>query len=33
MIVCFCHVTYEVQSESTLYSELPECQGTPGQFG
>ena len=26
--VCYYHVTYEVQSESTLYS-LPECQGTP----
>ena len=26
MAVCYYHVTYEVQSESTLYS-LPECQG------
>ena len=26
--VCYYHVTYEFQSESTLYS-LPECQGTP----
>ena len=26
--VCYFHVTYEVQSESTLHS-LPECQGTP----
>ena len=26
--VCYCHVTYEFQSESTL-SSLPECQGTP----
>ena len=28
LLVCYYHVTYEVQSESTLYS-LPECQGTP----
>ena len=27
-IVCYCRVTHEFQSESTLYS-LPECQGTP----
>ena len=27
MTVCYYHVTYEFQSESTLYS-LPECQGT-----
>ena len=26
--VWYYHVTYEIQSESTLYS-LPECQGTP----
>ena len=26
--VCYYHVTYEIQSESTLHS-LPECQGTP----
>ena len=26
--VCYYHVTYEFQSESTPYS-LPECQGTP----
>ena len=26
--VCYYHVMYEFQSESTLYS-LPECQGTP----
>ena len=25
---CYYHVTYEFQSESTVYS-LPECQGTP----
>ena len=25
--VCYYHITYEFQSESTLYS-LPECQGT-----
>ena len=28
LTVCYYHVTYEFQSESTLYS-LPECQGTP----
>ena len=28
LAVCYYHVTYEFQSESTLYS-LPECQGTP----
>ena len=28
LTVCYCHVTYEYQSESTLYSS-PECQGTP----
>ena len=28
LTVCYYHVTYELQSESTLYS-LPECQGTP----
>ena len=28
IIVCYYHVTYEFQSESTLYS-LPECHGTP----
>ena len=28
MIVCYYHVTYEFQSESTLYS-LSECPGTP----
>ena len=28
MTVCYYHVTYEFQSESTLYN-LPECQGTP----
>ena len=28
MAVCYYHVTYEFQSESTLYS-LPECEGTP----
>ena len=27
MTVCYYHVTYEFQSESTLYS-LPECQGS-----
>ena len=26
--VCYYHVTYEFQSESTLYS-VPECQGIP----
>ena len=26
--LCYYHVTYEFQCESTLYS-LPECQGTP----
>ena len=26
--VCYYHVTYEFQSESTLHS-LPECHGTP----
>ena len=25
---CYYHVTYQFQSESTLYG-LPECQGTP----
>ena len=28
LTVCYYHVTYEFQSESTLYS-LPECEGTP----
>ena len=28
LTVCYYHVTYEFQSESTLLS-LPECQGTP----
>ena len=28
LTVCYYHITYEFQSESTLYS-LPECQGTP----
>ena len=28
LTVCYYHVTYEFQSESTLYN-LPECQGTP----
>ena len=28
LTVCCYHVTYEFQSESTVYS-LPECQGTP----
>ena len=28
LTVCYYHVTYKFQSESTLYS-LPECQGTP----
>ena len=28
LTVCYYHVTYEFQSESSLYS-LPECQGTP----
>ena len=28
LTVCYYHVTYEFQSDSTLYS-LPECQGTP----
>ena len=28
LTVCYYHVTYEFQSESTFYS-LPECQGTP----
>ena len=28
LTVLYYHVTYEFQSESTLYS-LPECQGTP----
>ena len=28
LTVCYYQVTYEFQSESTLYS-LPECQGTP----
>ena len=28
LTICYYHVTYEFQSESTLYS-LPECQGTP----
>ena len=28
LTVCYYHVTYEFQSESTLYG-LPECQGTP----
>ena len=28
MLLCYCHVMYEFQSESTPYS-LPECQGTP----
>ena len=28
MTVCYYHVTYEFQSELTLYS-VPECQGTP----
>ena len=27
LTVCYYHVTYGFQSESTLYS-LPECQGT-----
>ena len=27
MTVCYYHVTYESESEFTLYS-LPECQGT-----
>ena len=26
--VCYYHVTYEFQSEST-FNSLPECQGTP----
>ena len=29
LTVCYYHVTYEFQSELTLYS-LPECQATPG---
>ena len=28
LTLCFYHVMYEFQTESTLYS-LPECQGTP----
>ena len=28
LTVCYYHVTYEVQSESTHYSS-PECQGAP----
>ena len=28
LTVCYYHVTYKFQSESTLYS-LPECLGTP----
>ena len=28
LTVCYYHVTYEFQSESTLHS-LSECQGTP----
>ena len=28
LTVCYYHVTYKFQSESTLY-RLPECQGTP----
>ena len=28
--VCYYHIMYEFQSESTLYS-LPECQGTPAR--
>ena len=28
MTVCYYNVTYEFQSEATLFS-LPECQGTP----
>ena len=28
LTVCYYHITYEFQSESTLYS-LPECQRTP----
>ena len=28
LTVCYYHVTYEFQSESTLYN-LTECQGTP----
>ena len=28
LIVCYYHVTYEFESESTLCS-LPECQETP----
>ena len=28
LTVCYYHVMYELQSESTLFS-LPECQGTP----
>ena len=28
LTVCYCHLTYEFQSKSTLYS-LPEFQGTP----
>ena len=28
LTVCYCHVTHEFQSESTLYS-LPEYQGAP----
>ena len=31
LVVCYYHVTYEFQSESTLYS-LPECQGTPFSY-
>ena len=28
LTVCYYHVTYEFQSQPTLYS-LPECEGTP----
>ena len=28
LTVCYYHVTYDFQSESTIYN-LPECQGTP----
>ena len=28
LVVCYCQVTYEFQSDSTIYS-LPECQVTP----
>ena len=28
LTVCYHHITYEIQNDSTLFS-LPECQGTP----